>query len=88
MLLILLQLLTVLIVMVRIYSMLISRAPYLTGTLGAAVHDPVFLVLEQTAVLPAHVLLLSVPHPPQSLLHHRVLLGLRTQTQKRTHARF
>ena len=52
------------------------RPLYLAGTLGAAVHDPILLVLEQTAVLPAHVLLLCVLHPHQSLLHQRVLLRL------------
>ena len=62
----------------------VTRAVYLAGTLGAAVHNPVFLVLEQTAVLPAHVLLLRVLHPPQSVLHHRVLLGLWT-TQNHAH---
>ena len=49
---------------------------YLAGALGAAVHHPVLLVLKQTAVLPAHALLLRVLHPGQSVLHHHILLRL------------
>ena len=58
------------------------RPLYLAGALGAAVHDPILLVLEQTAVLPAQVLLLGVLHPHQRLLHQSVLLRLQTTTQK------
>lgn len=52
------------------------RSSYLTGTLGAAVHNPVLLILKETAVLPAHALVFDVLHVPQHLLHHSVLLSL------------
>lgn len=49
---------------------------YLAGTLGAAVYNPVFLIVEEAAILPAHVFLFRVLHPPKGLLHDRVLLCL------------
>lgn len=52
---------------------------YLASTFGAAVYNPVFLIIKQPAVLPTHVFLLWVPHFPQGLLHNRVLLCLNIQ---------
>lgn len=42
---------------------------YLAGTFGAAVHNPVFLIVKQPAILPAHVFLCRVLHLPKELLH-------------------
>lgn len=52
---------------------------YLAGTFGAAVHNPVFLIVKQAAILPAHVFLFRVLHPPKGLLHDCVLLCLNIQ---------
>lgn len=55
---------------------------YLAGAFGAAVHDPVFLIVEQAAILPAHVFLFRVLHPSKGFLHDRVLLCLNTQQEQ------
>ena len=49
---------------------------YLASTFGAAVHNPVFLIVKQAAILPAHVFLFGILHPPKGLLHDCVLLCL------------
>lgn len=54
---------------------------YLAGTFGAAVYNPVFLIVKQSAILPAHVFLLCIFHPPKDLLHDCVLLCLNIQQQ-------
>lgn len=52
---------------------------YLAGTFGAAVHNPVFLIVEQAAILPAHIFLFRVLHPPKGFLHDCVFLCLNKQ---------
>lgn len=52
-----------------IYTCFLMTWHYLAGTFGAAVHNPVFLIVKQPAILPAHVFLFSVLHPPKGLLH-------------------
>lgn len=54
---------------------------YLAGALGAAVHNPVLLIVKQAAILPAHVLFFRVLDLPKGLLHDRVLLRLNIQQQ-------
>lgn len=54
---------------------------YLASTFGAAVYNPVFLIVKQAAILPAHVFLFRVLHPPKGLLHDCVLLCLNIQQQ-------
>lgn len=53
---------------------------YLASTFGAAVYHPVFLILKQAAVLPAHVFLFRV-HLADDLLHDGVLLRLHIRQQ-------
>lgn len=54
---------------------------YLAGAFGATVYNPFFLIVKNSAVLPAHVFLFSVLHPPKGLLHDCVLLCLNIQQQ-------
>lgn len=52
---------------------------YLAGAFGAAVHNPVFFIIKQAAILPAHIFLFRVLHPAKGLLHDCVFLCLKKQ---------
>lgn len=42
-----------------------TAVQYLAGTFGAAVHNPVLLIVKETSVLPAHIFLFCVLYPPK-----------------------